>query len=132
MSRWAKVICGLLIVGAIAGVLLICTTLIALRNHPSRRLMHDIRQHGGDADIVDESPGWVPYWLGSEFYARPEYVWFLDASLDDQDFARLSKQMATVSGLEISGTELTDDGLRHLANMPQLSSLKLGGPGITG
>ncbi len=79
--------------------------------------------------------GFSPRFLGLFGETEIFRIQQLRAEFTDVDLARLARKLGShLGGLDLRGTRVTDEGLRHLKRMPNLNQLVLGsyGGGPTG
>jgi hypothetical protein len=87
------------------------------------RQIETVRKLGGDAHVLQ----WTPGFLGRFGRHGLLHVSFHGKPLGDEGLAGFIKTYGDrISGLYLSNTGITDEGLRHLAGLPVIEDLKIG------
>jgi len=87
----------------------------------------------GSQNALPPGPEWLRKWLGVDFIATVEEV-FLSDSSDDAGLEQLDEHFKALPRLEtlgISGTNVTDAGLKHIAGLSQVKHLHISRTSIT-
>jgi hypothetical protein len=70
------------------------------------------------------APLWLRRWLGDEYFQEVTSVQFLNRPVTDVDLAPLAS-LDRLEEVAISGAPITDDGLKHVANLKALRIVSL-------
>ena len=88
-----------------------------------RELVADVKALGGDAHWMGRTPGRMGFFGGTDTFA----IAFNGREFSDQELAHLvRKHRNQIWGLDLRNTNVTDEGLRQLQEMPNLEQLTLG------
>ncbi len=88
-----------------------------------KRLISDVKALGGQVQVMGRSRQYLGLLGNTERFM----IWVPGSDLDDRALERFVTQYGErICGLDLRNTKVTDDGLRHLAGVSQLSQLTLG------
>lgn len=127
-SRWFNFRWRFLIL--IPAAFLVLLAVYGPAQHRQKQALSSLKEQGA---IVRTEPIGLPFVdqiFGSEYNQKITEVYWLDAEVTDENLAVL-ENISTLRKIELTGTNVNGDGLKHLAGQKDLYTLHLGKTPVT-